>query len=302
MSLFKESIDCNLLNRVLEWIQSIGIVEFEREQAVASVFVATRWRHEAMPEDNEAIFLIALNAAFWFWFDDQSDKHIHEAISPINWERIIGISEEKIITDSLETPEETFLIHLSTAMKQKARTEAEYQWWFNTFASTFRGMQFEETVARTKIMPSFVECLEYGILSVAILNFLGATYLAYGMGRPLQENDFVLSHLEHCFGAYQRILNDIKSAQKERGEGKSGYFSNVLLLMEGLLSPQIAQEFLLSQLDGYERLIMADIKILGINNPFAQLIDKLFTVVLTMYQSPPKRMHDTQTNERSPIL
>jgi Terpene synthase family 2, C-terminal metal binding len=146
-------------------------------------------------------------------------------------------------------------------------------------------MQFEEQVAREQIVPSFIESLEYGAFSITAPSVLFTFYLVYRMDRHLQHNNFVLSHLEHCFCAHQRILNDIKSADRERREGNAGYVSNLVLLLEKSLSPVSAQEFVMQQAYGYERLIVENIEILGADNPFAQLIKTLFEIVLKIYKS-----------------
>ncbi len=286
MSSIEQSVDQGLLEKTLEWVHKIGgIVEFEAEQAAISTFVAKRWRLSTKPEDDEATFLIALTITFWNWLDDRSDKHLQDEKALVNWERLIGITEGEITPDIPTSPEENFLLNLCEAMKKKATTEEEFYWWQRTFTPVLRGMQFEEQVARQRIVPSFVESLEYGAFSITALNVLSTFYLVYEMDRHSQHNNFVLSHLEHCFCAYQRILNDIKSADRERREGNAGYISNLVLLLEKTLSPALAQEFVLQQGYGYERLIMTDIEVLGGDNSFAQLIKTLFEIVLEIYKS-----------------
>lgn len=290
MSSIEKCVDQDLLNQTLEWVQNIsGIVEFDQEQAALSVFVAQRWRLDTKPEDDEATFLIALTITFWNWLDDRSDKHLQDKTTLVNWERLIGITQGDIVLDLPTSPEETFLLHLCKAMKQKVATEEEFHWWLRTFTPVLRGMQFEEQVTREGIVPSFIESLEYGSFSITAPSVLFTFYLVYRMDRHLQHNNFVLSHLEHCFCAYQRILNDIKSSDRERREANAGYASNLVLLLEKSLPPVLAQEFVLQQAYGYERLIMTNIEMLGADNPFAQLIKTLFEIVLEIYKFRSKR-------------
>lgn len=141
MSSIEQCVDQDLLNQTLEWIQKIGgVVEFEQEQAAISVFVAKRWRLDTKPEDDEATFLIALTITFWNWLDDRSDKHLQDETTLVNWERLIGITEGDIVLNLPTTPEETFLLHLCEAMKQKAATEEEFHWWLRAFTPVLRGV------------------------------------------------------------------------------------------------------------------------------------------------------------------
>lgn len=286
MSSIEGYVDQGLLNRTLKWVRNIdGIVEFDREQASISVFVAQRWHLDTRQEDDEATFLIALTITFWNWLDDRSDKHLQDETTLIDWKRLIGITEGNIVLDIPTSPEEIFLLHLCELIKQKAATEEEFHGWLRAFTPVLRGMQFEEQVARQGIAPSFVESLEYGVFSITALSVLSTFYLVNKMDRHMQNNNFVLSHLEHCFCGHQRILNDIKSADRERREGNGGYVSNLVLLLEKSLSPVLAQEFVLQQVYGYERLIVTNIEILGADNPFSQLIKRLFEITLEIYKS-----------------
>jgi hypothetical protein len=290
MSPLEQHVDPVLLDRILAWVQGVGgIVEFDREQAVPSVFVAQHWRPESAPPDEDATFLIALTNTFWTWLDDRCDKHLQDEEAPIAWGRLIGIAEGDLAPDRPAGPEEAFLLRLSEAIREKSQTAEEYACWLRECTLGFRGTQLEEQAARTQVLPSFAERLEYGAWSIAASSVLYTAYLVYGLGRHRLRDNRVLAHLEHCFSAYQRIVNDIKSAEKERREGRQGCVANLVLLLERSLPPQLARDFVWQQAVGYRRLIQTNLEILGPANPFARLVRSLFELAERMYQLRPER-------------
>lgn len=150
-------------------------------------------------------------------------------------------------------------------------------------------MHFEEQCARGLHSPSFVECLELGSYSTGVEMILTGAYLVHDLNRPNRMADVWLPSMERYMCAYQRLLNDLHSAEKERREGDQGRVSNALLLMERTLPSQQARTFVEEQLRSYLRLIDGCSSQLGRSDPFVVIIDAMRRQVDRWYANSPVR-------------
>lgn len=292
MSSTESEVDFDLLERMLDWASDIE--EFERHHAVDGLFNAKGF---SMPSslDEEGFLLLALDIAFWFWIDDRSDKHIKDQANPVNWDRIIDLADGVSETAPLigfPGHEETFFVRLRDALRAYLSNKPDHDYWLQTMSRVARGMRFEEHSNRSGRMPSYIECLEYGIGSSTIPNIIATTALVHDVSRAARQGDLILVDLERCFCMQQRMLNDLHSAKKERNEGAHGKTTNILLLIEKLIGNEHAEEFVRNEISSLEGIIESMFNRLDDQDPFVRLIRHSMKTINAWLKSRPTRYQD----------
>ena len=280
-------VDPELLARIVDW--AAEFVDFEVHHAADGLYIAQECRFEGLPEDREAVFLIALVITFWFWFDDRSDKFLRERETPIDWEALFAFAVDPLRGRGGDTPEERYFRRMSAALAARAGHPDEHRWWAAHSVRVLQAMHAEELVSRSGRVPSFAECLENGGDSTTLMSIMSSGYLAYGMNRPARHGDVRLANVERYMLLSQRLLNDLYSAEKERKETDLGRPSNLVLMMERLLPPPVARAFVEDQRRGYERLMTDNLEQLGPQDPFAKMTETTMQCIHRWYRLGPDR-------------
>ncbi|MBA3548736.1 MAG: hypothetical protein H0T76_19820 [Nannocystis sp.] len=283
MSKIAPLVDPELLARLMAW--AADMPDFAVHHAADGLYIAQECRSEGLPEDREAVFLVALVITFWFWFDDRSDKCLRDSQSPVDWQALFTIADDS----SGDTPEELYFRRMSAALAARAGRPAEHRWWVLYSVRVFRAMHAEEVISRSGQAPTFVECLENGGDSTTLMSIMSSAYLAYGLDRPARDGDLRLALVERYMLLSQRLLNDLYSAEKERREGTDGRPSNLILMMEKLLPRDAARTFAEAQRSGYERMMMHNIELLGPEDIFGKMTRTTMQCIRRWYESGPLR-------------
>ncbi|HEY8378510.1 MAG TPA: terpene synthase family protein [Nannocystis sp.] len=287
MSRIAARVDQDLLARLMAWAAEFE--DFAVHHAADGLYIAQECRTEDLPEDREAVFLIAIVIAFWFWFDDRSDKFLREQTSPVDWEALSAFAQDPLHGRGGDTPEERYFRRMSAALAARAGTPEEHRWWAIQSVRVIEAMHAEEVVSRRGEAPSFVECLENGGDSTTLMSIMSSGYLAYGMNRPARHGDVRLANVERYMLLSQRLLNDLYSFEKERKEGHAGRPSNLVLMMEKLMPTPQARAFCEEQRRGYERLMQHNIELLGPDDPFGKMTAATMRCISRWYEIGPLR-------------
>lgn len=287
MSRIAARVDPALLARVTDWAAEFG--DFAEHHAADGLYIAQECRHDGLPDDPEAVFWISIVIAFWFWFDDRSDKFICAEETPIDWDALFEFDRDPLLGRGGDTPEERYFRRMSQGLAARARRPEEHRWWALHSVRVLRAMHAEEVVSRRGVAPTFAESLENGGDSTTLMSIMSSAYLAYGMDRPARLLDLRLANVERYMLLSQRLLNDLYSAEKERLEGHGGRPSNLVLMMERLLSPADARAFCEAQRQGYVRLMDRNLDLLGPDDPFGRMTAATMTCILRWYQIGPPR-------------
>jgi transcriptional regulator with XRE-family HTH domain len=287
MSSVAMNVDPAVLQRIIDWAADID--DFERHHAADGLFIAHGCRIAELQEDPEADFLKAIALAFWFWFDDRSDRSLCREHSPIDWEALYAFSRDTLRGRGGSTPEERYFSRMSAALMARAEHPDEHRFWALHTVRSLHGMHAEELASRAGQAPSFVECLESGAESSTMTSFMAAAYLAHGMNRPARHGDIALGNVERFMELLQRAGNDLYSADKERREGHAGRPSNLVLRMEQHLAPCEARAFVEEQRRGYERLMEYNLDLLGPDDPFARIHRATLASIRRWYALGPTR-------------
>lgn len=287
MSRIAARVDPELLGRLMTWAAEFE--DFAVHHAADGLYIAQECRPADVPDDREAVFLVAVVIAFWFWFDDRSDEFLRERQTPVAWEALFAFADDPLRGRGGDTPEERYFRRMSAALAARAGHPAEHRWWALQSVRVIRAMHAEELVSRRGQAPSFVECLENGGYSTTLMSITSAAYLAYGMNRPARHGDGALAGVERFMLLSQRLLNDLYSAEKERKEGHAGRPSNLVLMMERLLPRAEARAFVEEQRRGYEAMMDADIALLGPEDRFGTMITTTMRCIRGWYELGPLR-------------
>lgn len=287
MSRIAARVDQELLARLMAWAAEFE--DFAVHHAADGLYIAQECRPADLPEDREAVLLVAVVIAFWFWFDDRSDTFLREQQSPVDWEALFAFADDPLRGRGGDTPEERYFRRMSAALAARAGSPAEHRCWALHSVRVIRAMHAEELVSRRGHAPSFVECLENGGYSTTLMSITSSGYLAYGMDRPARDDDARLADVERHMLLSQRLLNDLYSAEKERKEGQAGRPSNLVLMMERLLPRASARAFVEEQRRGYEAMMDADIELLGPDDRFGRMISTTMQCIRRWYDIGPLR-------------
>ncbi|HEY0133545.1 MAG TPA: terpene synthase family protein [Nannocystis sp.] len=278
------AVDPTLLGRLLEWTQ--GFAGIEAHHAADGLFIGAAFRHDDLPDDPDAVFLVGLVITFWFWFDDRADRFL---CAPETWDALIALGADPTHVTTIDTPETRFFQRLAGALRERAGDPAEHRWWLSCSADVFRSMRAEEQMTRAGVSLSYAEALEIGADSTALTSILSAADLAHGMNRAARGADQRLARVERYMCLSQRLLNDLNSAEKERREGHAGRVSNIVLLLEATMSPAQARAFVETQRHGYERMTLESIALLGPDDGFGRLIHDGMRNIRRWYETGPVR-------------
>ncbi len=292
MTSLESKVDPEILERMLDWASDIE--EFERHHAVDGLFLAEGFSHPPFAGDKEGLFIVALDMSFWIWIDDRSDTSKVNN-SHIDWANVISLMERTSTIPKCANQEDIFFLRLSDAVKSRARTPADYDYWLHTMSQSARSMYFELQNNGGSSSPSFLECLEHGIHTTTIRNLIATTSLVYKLSRVARSDDSLLNDLERFFCMQQRMLNDLKSSRKERFEGESGKTTNLLLVMERILGSQEAVVFIEHNIHGLENLISLISDRLGHNDPFVCLIENSKKNIQEWYSLNPTRYKPSES-------
>ena len=193
------------------------------------------------------------------------------------------------IVTTAQTQETQNLLRLFRLISIRAASEAEYSYWKQTMSQVIHGMSFEDSVYRDGRTPAYIECIEYGIGTSLIPNVLSTSALVYRVSRVERQKDLLLASLERCFSIQQRLINDIKSVEKEMLEGAQGKCTNAFLLLANRLGFEQANNFMQDEIVGISRVISALTSRLGHTDPFVKLIRHASIKIDAWYESNPQR-------------
>lgn len=241
---------------------------------------------------DDSVFLVALDIAFWYWIDDQSDQSLMKSQSSVHWDSLLTILSPDVETaagvDSQS--DEIFLTGLKQMVANASPTNDDLRYWCATAASTLRSMRFEEEVSRgLRLAGSFVECLENGTNSISVLNILATVMIAQNTSRAAIWYDDRSTRLERIFASLQRLTNDLFSAEKERKEGHAGRLSNSVLFLEKLYGQDLAFSFVKACRSGYRDLLESELDALGPQNPIGVVCRRMHHCIDRYYEDRPVR-------------
>ena len=286
MSRIAAAVDQVLLHRITAW--AADIEDFAVHHAADGLYVAEACVDPEV-DGREEVFAIALVSAFWFWFDDRSDKFLRAERTPVDWDTLIAYGEDAPPAVLGDTPEVRFFQRLCDLLRPLAGRPDEHLWFRVGSAKVFRAMYAEERMSRDAEARSLVECIETGAHSTTLPSILTAAYLVRRLDRPRRHGDPRIGNVERYLYLSQRLLNDLVSAEKERREGHAGRVSNAVLLLERELPPAQARAFVEAQRQGYERLLQHDLDRLGTRDPFAATLSRLVRCIQRWYATGPLR-------------
>jgi hypothetical protein len=250
------------------------------------VFLGSAFRHDGLPENADADFLVGLCMTFWFWVDDRSDRFRCDADT---FETLIALGADPSHRTTRRAPEIEFFERLGAEVQKRCDSAAEHAWWLMGSAMVFEGMFAEQTMSRAGAATSYAEALEAGADSSALPSILPAANVAHRMSRAARARDQRLARAERYMCLSQRLLNDLASADKERREGHAGRVSNIVLLLEGSMSQAEARAFVETQFQGYERLMSHELDLLGASDDFGRLIRHSIRNIRRWYSLGPVR-------------
>ncbi len=276
-----------VLARLLAW--GAPRAGFSEQHARDALFVAEGWSDASCGLHSDDLFLLALPICFTVWIDDRSDRYLREATSPIDWEALFSFVETGARPNGATTVEVDASDSLSTLLAQRARYPDEHVLWRGSFSRMLHAMHFEERSAKGFCSSSFAECIELGAYSTGIEMILMGAYLVLGINRPARATAVWLPDAERYMCIYQRLLNDLHSAAKERLEVVNGSPSNVALLMEGTLAEEAARKWVRAQADAYRRLTDECFRRLGFEDPCVKVIRDMRRQVDHWYGKSPER-------------
>lgn len=279
-----DAVDPTVLARLLAWTR--GIEDIEDHHAADGLYIGAACRDDRRPRDPEAEFLVGLVITFWFWFDDRSDRFLCSAET---WAELIAMGEDPAHCSADPAPEIDFFRRLSAALRAHARGPGGHRWWLARSADVFRAMYAEEQMSRAGEALSFVEALEIGADSTGLTSIISAANLAHGMDRAARGDDMRLARAERHMCLSQRLLNDLRSAEKERREGHAGRVSNIVLLLERTMPPAQARAFAEALRRGQERLMLQAIDRLPAGDGFGALIRDGMSNIRRWYEAMPLR-------------
>lgn len=299
MSKVAARVDPVLLARILAWAADFD--DFAVHHAADGLYVAEACVDRA--EQRDQVLAIALVSAFWFWFDDRSDKFLREQQSPVDWDTLTAFERDEPPPGLAAspgglggTPEVRYFQRLCDLLAPLAAHPEEHRWWRVGSVMVFRAMAAEELMSRGGAARSLAECMETGAHSTTLPSILTAAHLVRGMNRPSRHADPRVGDIERYLYLSQRLLNDLNSAEKERREGHSGRVSNSVLLLENDMPPERARAFIEAQRRGYERLLIHNLERLGPEDAFAAMISRLVQRINGWYAAGPLRF-ETGTSE-----
>lgn len=284
MTRIATAVDAGLLARLLEWTRDIE--DIEPHHAADGLYIGAKIRDELAAPDDEAVFLVGLVITFWFWFDDRSDRFL---CGPDTWDALIALGLDPQHKTLDRSPEVDFFVRLTAALRARAGRPAELRWWLRCSANVFLAMYAEEKMSRAGEAATYAVALEVGADSTGLTSIVSAANLAYRMDRAARSEDWQLARVERYMCLSQRLQNDLYSAEKERREGHAGRVSNIVLLLEGLLSPAQARAFAEAQRVGYEQMFHRAIDALGPGDGFGRLIRDGMGNIRRWYEASPVR-------------
>ncbi len=288
MSKIVERVDPELLARLVDWASDFP--DFAVHHAADGLYIAQECRAPGLPDDREAVFLVALVITFWFWFDDRSDKFLRDAETPVDWPALLALADDPSrVHAEVATHEERYFLRMSAALAARARRPAEHHFWVRYSVRVFQAMYNEELASRSNQAPSYAEALENGGDSTTLISIMSSAYLAYGLDRPARDGDLRVALMERYMLLSQRLLNDLYSAEKERREGSDGRPSNLILMLEKLLPREQARAFAQAQFAGYERLMWHNIALLGPDDWFGRITETTMHCIRRWYETGPLR-------------
>ncbi len=276
-----------VLARLLAWGASRA--GFSKQHARDALFVAEGWSDASGGLPSDDMFLLALPICFTVWIDDRSDRYLREATSPIDWEALFSFVETGAPPNGAMSVEVEAFDNLSTLLARRARHPEEHALWRVSSSRMLHAMHFEERSAKGFCSSSFAECIELGAYSTGIEMILMGAYLVLGINRPARTNTLWLPDAERYMCIYQRLLNDLHSAAKERLEVVDGTPSNATLLMEGTLTQDAARKWVRTQADAYRGLTDECFRRLGFEDPCVKIICDMRRQVDSWYEKSPER-------------
>lgn len=283
-------VDAGLLVKILDWTS--GIDEFERHHAVDGLFHAGGFSVPPFSNDKEGLFLLALDIAFLLWFDDRIDKHSEDRAASLNWERLLNIADRSSARPPLHCsgPEEVFFLRLDNVLAGRSTSEAAYDFWRDTVSRLMRGMYFEQRAGRENVQVGIVETMEHGIETSTIPNIMATAALVYDIDRASRQKDRFFTDFERHFSMYQRLLNDVHSAEKERCESKYAKVTNVVLQMEKHIGSERAASVVFHEISSLQRMIDFDIERIGLHDPFVRIVHQSMKNIEQWYSFKPTRV------------
>jgi hypothetical protein len=288
MSRIAAAVDPALLERLLVWTQEFE--DIEAHHAADGLYIGAACRHDGLPDDPEAAFLVGLVITFWFWFDDRSDRFL---CGPETWDALIALGDDPNHQTRVDTPEIRFFLRLGATLRERVLARggdpAEHHWWLACSANVFRAMYAEEKMSRAGVSSSYAESLEIGADSTGLTSIISSADIAHGLDRAARAADQRLARVERYMCLSQRLLNDLYSAEKERLEGHAGRVSNIVLLLESSMTRAQARAFAETQRRAYERLMLQYIESLGPGDGFGRLIHDGMRNIRRWYETGPVR-------------
>lgn len=288
MSSLKSRTHSEVLERMMDFGR--GCHDFAEHHAIDGLFIAQGMRSRP-GSDPEGDYVLGLTIAFWFWFDDRSDRHLLDEVSPVPWKELISCCEGEVPARRTDSSELSYWLRLADVVRSRSEDPSAYQWWLRSGTAVFRAMLYEEDASRSGRASHFSECYEYGGDSTAAQNIFASAYVVEGLPRIARATDLLLYDLEHHGRVYQRLLNDLRSAKKEMLEGAQGRTSNTVIFLrnKGVGS---GSEIISDALEGYGQLIKSKIAWLPAEDPFGKLYLRFMSTIDEWYSLRPKRYQE----------
>jgi hypothetical protein len=301
---FLDRVDRAVVADIMRWSSTLPALNrvnvFRSDHAAYGLYLAEAYlegwagrdRMDAL--DEEGRFLFALDSAFWWWFDDLVDDHVHEPQPAVAWEaleRVFGVGVPLPPPEGVEPGEVAFLRKLSAAIEARPGTlAADHAWWLECTIRTIRGFREEDVAMRARIADpaapwTYAEQLEVGFASCTLLNVtatVGALMkLGLGDRHPLEP-----TAAERLLCLAARVENDRMSFAKEASQSIAP--STAVILARSFPADRVLR-FLEEQQDGYERRLRRELAKLGDRHPFSLLTEGILRTHRAFYAARPER-------------
>jgi hypothetical protein len=264
-------LDQGVLEEVMRWGQALD--GFNRTHASNALTIVQGYVNGVEGEDgrfvegfgsgeHRKLCLFAIDVAWIFWLDDLFDSPRQPGRPPIDIESILrAIHGEPTTLESegFHALRERFA-HLSST--------DDHGLWQDTASRTVVAWRLEQELSHKRARLSYSEYLENGINSTAVPHMMTTASMLYGFGLGSRLGEEAVQRLVRHLSISSRLNNDLCSVEKERREGS---LANAVLLLAEKLPVEQAREFVVEDLQGFERMLRADIAMLDAGDPIARM-------------------------------
>lgn len=221
--------------------------------------------------------LLAMDLAWLLWLDDRFDL----GAAPVDVGLLLAA-----VGGPARTPEGRGYQHLRAQIQRATGCPHALALWTRTAIDVFRAYHLNAEWARVAHPLSYGEYLDNGEHSIATTHFVAATALIYGWDLTTRFRSEGFRRCLRHLSLLTRLQNDLASAERERRDGTP---ANAVLLLEPMVGPAAAWEFVRGELEGYRRAVQRDLTGLDREDPLCRFVNVLVRATDQYYSAPRAR-------------